>query len=67
MKPMGLMTMMSSLISFVQSFGVAPFVLVWFLWTVAILGFLETLRQERKLKKAERERSQRLAPPRLSR
>jgi len=39
----------------VQSFGVAPAVIITFLWGVAIVGFLETLRQEIKLKRADRE------------
>ena len=44
--------------SFVGAFGVAPTVIVWFLWTVVIVGLLETLRQELKLKKTEREQRQ---------
>jgi len=43
----------------VQSFGVAPAVIIAFLWSVAIVGFLETLRQEIKLKRADREWRQR--------
>jgi len=38
-----------------QSFGVAPAVIIAFLWTVMIVGLLETLRQELKLKKTERD------------
>jgi hypothetical protein len=52
------MTMTSFWTSFVEPFGVAPAVIVWFLWTVAIVGLLETLRQDLKLKKAEREQRQ---------
>jgi len=39
----------------VQSFGVAPAVIIAFLWGAVIVGLLETLRQEIKLKRADRE------------
>jgi hypothetical protein len=39
----------------VQSFGVAPAVIIAFLWGVVIFGLLEILRQEIKLKRTERE------------
>jgi hypothetical protein len=39
----------------VQSFGVAPAVIIAFLWGVVIFGLLEILCQEIKLKSAERE------------
>jgi hypothetical protein len=39
----------------VQSFGVAPAVIIAFLWGVVIFGLLETLRQQLKLKRTEQE------------
>jgi hypothetical protein len=42
----------------VQSFGVAPAVLIAFLWGVVIVGLFAIWRQQIKLKRAERERRQ---------
>jgi len=39
----------------VQSFGVAPAVIIAFLWGVVIVGLFAIWRQQIKLKRAERE------------
>jgi len=54
-KPIRANDMASSFASLVQSFGVAPAITIGFLGAVVIVGLLETLRQELKLKRTERE------------
>jgi phosphotransferase system glucose/maltose/N-acetylglucosamine-specific IIC component len=59
--------MTSFLTSYLQSFGFAAAGFVAVLFVLVIAGLLETVRQEIKLKKVERERRRKVAPPRLSR